>query len=134
MMKVPMRIEGHGEKWDVSSEEELVSVLLLRDARGGAELWLSRERQAYPTLALQLGGSLGSATFFPQAGHPGFRCVRGQALVDDGFTKIVFQGCDPSDGEEVPNEFVLGFESLVALAKVFFLNGGMSTSEQWLEL
>lgn len=111
-----------------------MSVLSLRDARGGAELWLSQEHEAYPTLALQIGGSLGNATFFPRDGHPGFRCLKGQVLLEDEFTRIVFEGCDPSDGEEVPNEFVLGFESLVALTKIFFHSSGMSKSELWLEL
>jgi hypothetical protein len=133
-MNVLLRVEGYRQGWNVGSEEELVSVLSMRDASGGADLWLSRGQAEFPKLAMQIGSALGNATFFPEDGHPGFRCIGGKGLPKDGITKLIFQGCDPGDGEEVPNEFVLGFEELLSLAKFFFRTGGMSPSESWLEL
>lgn len=63
---VNMRVEGHNQTWNVDSEEALETALLTRDARGGAEFWLSSADKTHPCLAVQIGVTSGSVTFFPK--------------------------------------------------------------------
>lgn len=129
-----MRVEGLKQTWDVDSEGALETALSTRDARGGAEFWLWSTEKRYPCLAMQIGGTFSSVTFFPSDGHPGFRCLGGEGLPATGITKLVFEGCDPGDGEQIPNRFVIPFSKALAVAKVFFTRSVMSDAEEWLEL
>jgi hypothetical protein len=131
---VNMRVEGLNQTWNVDSEEALETALSTRDARGGAEFWLSPAKSRHPCLAVQVGGTFSSVTFFPKEDHPGFRCLGGKGLPAAGITKLIFEGCDPGDGEQIPNRFVIPFSSALAVAKVFFTGSIMSDTEDWLEL
>jgi hypothetical protein len=129
-----MQVEGLKRTWEVDSEEALKAALVSRDSRGGAEFWLSQAGQKYPCLAVRIGGTLCDVHFFPEDGHPGFRCLGGEGLSPDGMTKLVFEGCDPGDGEQIPNRFVVPFTKALSVARVFFRAGIMSDAEEWFEL
>jgi hypothetical protein len=129
-----MRVEGLKQIWEVASETALERVLVQRDSRGGAEFWLSAAGQNFPCLAIQVSGAVGHVTFFPADGHPGFRCVGTKASLPDSITKLVFEGCDPGDGEQIPNRFIVPFSKALAIAKVFFRAGVIPDAEEWLEL
>jgi hypothetical protein len=72
--------------------------------------------------------------YFPQEGHAGFRCLGGEGLPEDGRTRLVYQGCDPPSGEEIPNEFVVPQAAAVQAARDFFQSPQRSISLSWLEL
>jgi hypothetical protein len=129
-----MRVDAFRRTWNVDSEEALTTALTWRDSRGGAQFWLSPAGREHPCLALQVGGTAGHVIFFPEKGHPGFRYVGGQGLSPDGVTKVVFHGCDPVDGEEVPNRFIVPFSKMLSLAQAFYRTGNISHPEDWLEL
>lgn len=96
--------------------------------------WLRQEGAEYPCLAIRTSGKFADVHFFPEVGHPGFRCVGGEGLPEDGETTLVFEGCDPSSGEATPNRFVVPFETAVSIAIDFFRTGRMSDTVPWFEL
>jgi hypothetical protein len=49
-------------------------------------------------------------------------------------TLFVFDGADPSYGEENPNEFVIPSETALAVAREFFRTRQMSPDVSWFEL
>lgn len=129
-----MRVDGFRRTWDVDREEALEAALMSRDSRGGGEFWLSQTERKYPCLAMQVCGTLSHVTFFPDDGHPGFECLGGEGLPPDGVTKLVFEGCDPGDGVEIPNRFIVPLTKALSEANVFFYAGIMSDAEEWFEL
>jgi len=129
-----MRVDGLSRRWNVKSEAALETTLTRRDTLGGAEFWLSPPDRKYPCLAIRICGALCDMHFFPAARHPGFRCLGGEGLPADGVTKLVFEGCDPGDGEQTPNRFIVPFNKVLSVAKVFFRTGSKSDTEEWLEL
>lgn len=129
-----MRIDGFRRTWHAEDEEALETTLMWRDSRGGADFWLSQEGEEFPCLAMQISGNVGHVMYFPRDGHPGFRCLGGEGLAEGGDTKLIFPGCDPADGEDVPNQFIVPFGKALLIAKDFFRNGKMSGTAAWFEL
>ena len=127
-------------EWTVFDEEQLRSVLQTRDVRGGAEFWLTHaatcaaELPAYPALNIRLYNESACATYFPDEGHPGFRCCGGFNLDPNGMTTFVFDGCDPWTGEDAPNEFVIDNETAFAVATEYMQNPSLPQSFRWFEL
>src|SRR5687767_12040696 len=84
-----------------ADEKQLEELLKQRDERGGAEFWLSDDRGGFPCLTIVVSGDVSFAIYFPEEGHPGFRCLRpdvDQSMVDES-TNFVWTGCDPASGE-----------------------------------
>jgi len=129
-----MQISGAGRTWQIDDTGALKMALEWRDSRGGAEFWLAHEGGAYPCLAVRLDGSAADVHYFPDAEHPGFRCLGGAGLPAGGVTKLVYEGCDPGDGEEVPNEFIVTAAVAARLAEAFFRSGEKSAEVEWMEL
>jgi hypothetical protein len=129
-----MLIEGHGVAWEAHDEQGIEAVLRRRDSRGGGLFWLSDAARSYPCLAMRVSGNLSDVHYFPCESHPGFRCLGRQDLPPHGWSTLVFEGCDPGDGEECPNEFIVPFAAVLAVAKEFFRTKRMSSSAEWFEL
>lgn len=135
-----MHVTLASKEYVVESEAELRAALENRDARGGAEFWLtytpptSGKIPEYPILNLRIHESLAVATYFPDSGHPGFRCYGNQTLDSNRMTTFVFEGSDPSTGEEEPNEFILDVETAIGIASEFLNDSDLPKSRQWLEL
>lgn len=128
-----MRTDGYGRTWQVDDVADLERALAWRDSRGGALFWLSHE-QEFPSLAIRVSDHLADVHFFPEDGHAGFRCLGGEGLPPDGTAKLVFEGCDPGDGEETPNKFIVSLEAAVSVATEFFRRKPMSGDVSWFEL
>ena len=129
-----MRIDGYyGRTWQVDDDADLDRALACRDSLGGGAFWLSRDG-GFPLLAIRLSGDIADVHFFLEEGHSGFRCLGGEGLIEGGSRKLVFEGCDPGDGEETPNEFVIPLETAASVAKEFLRSGRMSDAVSWFEL
>jgi hypothetical protein len=128
-----MRVDGYASTTDVHDEAELIAILATRDARGGALLWLSHDA-SYPTLAIRISGQQVDIHYFPNEGHPGFRCLANDMSNCNEDSVFIFKGCDPATGEIVPSEFVVPIDTVNAVALEYFRSGKMSSSEQWFEL
>jgi hypothetical protein len=129
-----MLIEGHGIAWEAHDEEGLEAILRGRDSRGGALFWLSDGAGSFPCLAIRVSGNLSDIHYFPRGEHPGFVCLGGRDLPLHATSILVFEGCDPGDGEEQSNEFIVPFATALTVAKDFFRTNQMSSSVQWFEL
>jgi hypothetical protein len=130
----PLQINAHLRTWHAGDVDGLWRVLSWRDSRGGAVFCLRREGAEYPCLAIRTSGNLADIHYFAEEGHPGFRCVGGEGLPEDGETTLVFEGCDPASGEPTPNGFVVPFETAASIATEFFRTGGMLDTISWFEL
>ena len=129
-----MILEGLNRSIRVETAQALREVLAWRDAGGGAHWWLAGEVGAFPALAMTFTGPVAELHFFAQASHPGFRCVGGEGLPEDGETLLVYEGCDPGDGIQTPNEFIIRSEQAADIAAFFLANQAMSDAVAWLEL
>lgn len=129
-----VRIDRHARTWQVNDEKGLEEVLSSRDSRGGGLFWLAHDDAKYPCLAIRVSGDVADVHFFPRDGHAGFRCLGGEGMPDDGSTMLVFEGCDPRDGEETPNWFVVPVERAISIGREFFRSKRMSDAGSWLEL
>ncbi len=96
--------------------------------------WLSDGDYTFPALVLRVTGDVADVHYFPEDGHPGFRCVAIQGLLEGGVTTLVYAGCDPWTGEDTPNEFIISIESARVIAEHFFVSKLMSNAVRWLEL
>ena len=128
-----MRLDTTSKSWGVSNLNGLEDALAWRDSRGGALFWLSHEEE-FPLLAIRISGESADVSFFPKEGHPGFRCLGGEGLPRDQNTSFVFEGCDPTTGEDTPNEFVVSLETASSVAIEFFRKKRMSDNVPWFEL
>lgn len=128
-----MRVDGYGRTWQVEDVADLEKALAWRDSRGGGLFWLSQDG-GFPTLAIRVSGDVADLHFFPEDGHPGFRCLGGVSLPEDGMTKLVFEGCDPEDGEETPNRFIVPLERAISVAREFLGRQQMPSAVSWFEL
>ena len=81
-----MQVHGVRRSWQVDDIQGLKRVLAWRDARGGAIFWLSGEDVRYPCLGIRVSGNIADVHYFPEEGHPGFRCLGGEGLPEDGET------------------------------------------------
>jgi len=129
-----MEIAGDHQTWQVDDLEGLRAVLAWRDSKGGAIFWIGEGYQKCPELAICISGESAHIHYFPEDGHPGFRCVGGEGLPQGGMTKFVFEGCDPGTGEDTPNGFVVSLMTVWLVTKEFFLSKRMSNSVSWFEL
>jgi hypothetical protein len=102
-----VRVGGYSQTWRVDDDKSLEAALAWRDDRGGAIFWLTPDDREYPALAIRVTGDLADVHYFPLDGHPGFRCLGGDELPEGGLTTLLYPGCDPTAGEETPNEFVV---------------------------
>ena len=125
---------GGGMTWDANDERRLETILRKKDSRGGGAFWLADEDGAHPCLLIRVSGDLSEILYFPHEHHPGFLCVGGQGLPPHGTTLFVFDGCDPGDGEERPNDFVVPFATAVIVARDFLRDRQLPSSVQWFEL
>ncbi len=129
-----MLLDANGRVSESANADELLRALGARDSRGGGQLWLSDERGSFPCLAVRLSGDLADAHHFPQAGHPGYRCVGRTRSTAEPACIFVFEGCDPGTGERVPAEFVLSLSEVSAVLAEFSRTRGMSAAFTWIEL
>lgn len=129
-----MRVDGYCQSWQVEDDKSLEAALAGRDDRGGGIFWFTPDDEKYPALAIRVRGNVADVPFFPRDGHPGFRCIGGEGLPEGGETTLVYQGCDPTPGENTPNELVLPFPSALAVAREFFRTMQMWPAVSWLEL
>lgn len=116
------------------SVEALHDELARRDARGGAHWWLSAQDAGFPCLAVTLTGSVGEVHFFPRAGHPGFRGLGGVGFEEGASTRLFHEACDPWEGIDTPDSFILGRQLIAEIADCFFRTQSMSQALPWLEL
>ena len=112
-----MRLEGNGRSWLIEDEASLERALAYRDRRGGAQLWFSPNNADFPCLAFRISGKVGDIHYFPEEGHPDFRRLGGKGLLQGGVTVLVFEGCDPGDGEESQNAFIITSKEIIGVAK-----------------
>lgn len=130
-----MRVEEHTRSWRVTNAVELAAALTSRDNEGGALFFISPgDNQQYPYLAIRVTKDYADVHFYPFDGHPGFRCLGGADLPEDGWTNFVYQGCDPGTGEETPNRFIVPFATACEIAKEFIRTSERSAVVDWLEL
>lgn len=129
-----MRLEGYGQSWQVEDEASLERALAYRDRRGGAQFWFSPNNTDYPCLGFRISGEIGDIHYFPEEGRPGFRRLGGKDLPQGGMTVLVFEGCDPGDGEESPNAFILPVKEIIEVAKCFLCMHRIVDLEAWEEL
>jgi hypothetical protein len=129
-----VRLGGYRKMWQVSDAKSLDAALTWRDARGGGIFWLSPDEDEYPTLAVRVSGEVAEVSYFPCEGHPGYRCLGGEGLPEGGMTTLVYEGAEPSTGEETPNEFVVSFETSRSLASEFFHTMKKPEAVRWFEL
>lgn len=129
-----MQLEIFDQILQIENEDALEKALSMRDGRGGAHFWLSPGGTSYPSLSARICGNIGDIHYFPLMGHPGFRRPAKDAPSRDGFTMLVYEGCDPKDGEATPNEFVITFQEIVEVAKDFLQSGEIRDLDLWLEL
>src|SRR5262249_52007006 len=122
------------QELEVHDEKSLDKALAWRDERGGALFWITANAETYPQLGIRVSGDFADIHYFPREGHPGFRCLGGEGLPKNGFTKLVYEGCDPASGEDEPNEFVVPFKTARTVAKDFFRTKRMSKAEKWFDL
>src|SRR5262245_52179641 len=118
--RASVRVDGHRRTWEVADQPGLAAALAWRDERGGAMLWLTPDNARYPALALRISGDVADVHYFPQDGHPGFRCLGGDRQPAGGVTRLVYQGADPATGEDTPNEFIVPVELAGEVAAEFF--------------
>jgi hypothetical protein len=129
-----LQLHGYGREWQIQDAEALQHALAWRDSRGGGFFWLSLEDRKYPCMAIRVSGSIADVHYFPADGHPGFRCLGGEGLPEEGSTTLVFEGCDPRQGEETPNRFVVPFETASSVAAEFLRSQRMSPTVSWFEI
>jgi hypothetical protein len=129
-----VRVGGYRRSCQVTNAKELTAALARRDDRGGALFYITPDDQQYPSLAIRVTEDYADIHYFPYDGHPGFRCLGGEELPKGGWTRFVYQGCDPGTGEETPNEFIVPFAMAAAIAKAFLRTGQRSDAVRWLEL
>ena len=104
---------GH-EAIPIYDESDLKDVLNRRDRKNGLELWIADSPNSFPCIAVHISPPWCDLHFFPYDGHAGFRCLSDDT-VDEGETHFLWQGCDPGDGEFVPNRFVLRLEDVLGV-------------------
>jgi hypothetical protein len=112
----------------------LWDVLGWRDSAGGAIFFLEPDDASYPLLCMRVSDDVADVIFYPEDGHPGFRCLGGEGLPESGWTTLKYEGCDPSDGEKEPNRFILPFAKGCSVASDFLRELRMSESVSWLDL
>lgn len=131
-----MIISSRQQLEKVDDEDTLAALLALRDSRGGGEFWVADAPGSFPCLAVVVSGGLSHVTYFPAERHPGYRALGNLdgAGPAGEFATLVWEGCDPASGEQVPWRFVLPFETALTIARDFFRNRSRSGSIEWLEL
>lgn len=72
--------------------------------------------------------------YFPEDGHPGFRCLGGHGLPVGGMARLDYQGAVLEAGEYTPNEFIVPVEVAHEIAVEFFRSQQMSAAVTWFEL
>ena len=129
-----LRIAGYSRTWEVEDVQGLHQALAWRDARGGGIFFLSRENVQYPHLCIRVSGNIADVHFFPEEGHPGYRCLGDEGMPEGESTTFVYEGCDPWDGEETPNRFVVPFETARSIATAFLRSERRPDTVSWFEL
>lgn len=132
----PLVVGSHRGEELADSAEMLEHLLTLRDSRGGGLYWLADATQSHPCLAMCFSEDLAHVIWFPEDGHAGFRCLRGadSPLIEEEFMNFIWDGCDPSWGEEVPSEFVLSHSRALQIARQFFSSQVLPEGCEWFEL
>jgi hypothetical protein len=128
------QVSASRNSWTVSSVAELTQALSWRDRREGAHFHITLGGRDYPELGMRFTGGYAVVHYFPSYGHPGFRCLGGDGLPQGGSTRFVYQGCDPSAGEDTPNQFIVTTAVASTIAEEFFRTGKMSDAVKWMEL
>jgi hypothetical protein len=123
---------GH-ESIPIREKNDLKDVLNRRDRKNGLEVWFSESPNSFPCIAVRISPPWCDILFFPHDGHPGFRCLSNDVL-DEGETMFLWQGCDPGDGELVPNEFVLPVDDAHDIVWHCMIDRVPSTTRRWHEL
>jgi hypothetical protein len=133
---LPLKITGSigSRTWHVVDPESLSQALGWRDSFGGGIFFLEPDDADYPLLCMRVSGDVADIIFYPADDHPGFRCLGGDGLPEGGMTTLVYEGCDPGDGEEEPNRFIVPFAKARAVAMDFLRDWRMSEAAFWLDL
>ena len=131
-----MRIDlfGRPKTWRVNDDKSLEAALAWRDDRGGGAFFLAPDQEEYPLLLIRISGDVADVQYYPQDEHPGFRCLGGDGLPEGGTTRLVYEGCDPADGEEEHNDFIVPTKTALAVAREFFGSQQLPKSVLWFEL
>jgi hypothetical protein len=83
---------------------------------------------------MRVSGNVADIIFYPEDGHPGFRCLGGEGLPEGGWTTLLYEGSDPTDGEEEQNRFIVPFAKARDVASDFLRELRMSEAVTWLDL
>lgn len=121
------------ESIPIHTERDLQDVMNRRDRKNGLEVWFAESTNSFPCIAVRISPPWCDIHFFPQDGHPGFRCMSNEFL-DEGETRFLFQGCDPGDGELVPNEFVIPVRDMQAIVWQCMMDRVPAATREWYEL
>ncbi len=108
-----MEVGGYHRSRRLENLEDLQAVLAWRDDKGGAILWFGDPHPKYPELAVRISGEFADIHYFPEDGHPGFRCLGGNGLPEGGRTTLVYEGSDPGSGRRY-SQSILWFLSLLS--------------------
>jgi hypothetical protein len=117
----------------IHAERDLQDVTNRRDRKNGLEVWFAESTNSFPCIAVRISPPWCDIHFFPHDGHPGFRCMSNEFFVE-GETRFLFQGCDPGDGELVPNEFVIPVEDMQAIVWQCMMDRAPAATRAWYEL
>jgi len=132
---------GEGAEWDVSDDAALAAALRTRDARGGNWFHLCFSDDSvclsdapgvpHVFITIRVGGDLADISFNYSNDEPGLRCIGGMPdLARVGYT--VFH--TTAGNEEVYNEFVVPFDTAIAVAQEFRRTGALPACVEWLKL
>ena len=118
------------------TEKELESIIALLDSCGGGEFWMGLTPGGFPCLNFVISDGRSFVIYYPEEGHPGFRCLDDAVELtdDEEIVRFVWRGCNPSDGEDVPREFVVPVEVTVKAAKKFLRDQKLPEGFDWFEL
>jgi len=99
-------------------------------------LALAGRRREFPVVAIRVSGELADVHYFPFKGHPGFRALASPSASQSSGQSItlIYEGCDPSTGEESPVEFIVPIDTAIDLAKEFHRTGTRPVGASWFEL
>jgi hypothetical protein len=133
-MRKPMKIIDFEGVHEVTSVEELDTILKTRHGEGVNSFWLSHGSNAYPTLSILVNGDLAALNFIAEENDAGFRSISSMPKLKSNQTITFATSSSPADDVVVPNDAVLPFSTALKAAKDFFLSKELPRSVEWMEL
>jgi hypothetical protein len=133
-MTEALQIHGHFRSWVVATSDELRTVLLSKDSRGGGLFWLASPDQEFPCIAIRSSGPHFDAIYFPDEDHAGYWCCNSPSERPQSSILFQYESCDPFEGESVDAEFVISFDLALSIANHFMKSGARYELVQWFEV